>query len=60
MNPWKEKVLAYNRRQAVRQEKAADLEILAGALTRLPPGQLKQILTDEIRGILIKYGYGEE
>lgn len=53
-NPWKEKVLAYNRKRAKADEKAADLLTLLDAL---PPGQVKQLLKDEqCAAILNKYG----
>ena len=58
MNPWKEKVLAFNRAAAAKGEKATDLEILMGKLALLPPGQLKKVLTDDIIAILQKYGVG--
>lgn len=56
MNPWKEKVLAYNRAVAEKGEKASDLEKLIAAMAQLPPGQLKHLLTDEIIEIFEKYG----
>lgn len=56
MNPWKEKVLAYNRSVAAKGEKASDLEKLIAAMAQLPPGQLKHLLTDEIIKIFEKYG----
>ena len=33
-----------------------DMQAMASALAKLPPGQLKKILTDEIIAILAKYG----
>ena len=56
MNPWREKVLAFNRAAAAKGEKATDLEILMGKLAQLPPGQLKKVLTDDVVAILQKYG----
>lgn len=56
MNPWKEKVLAYNRAVAAKGEKASDLEKLIAAMAQLPPGQLKKMLTDDVVAILQKYG----
>lgn len=35
---------------------AADMQALATAMAKLPPGQLKKILTDDIVAILAKYG----
>ena len=55
-NPWKEKVLRYNRARAEDREKANDLMVLLNAL---PPGQVKQLLKDEeCRKVLEKYGFG--
>ena len=53
-NPWKDKVLAFNKRRAEDKEKADDLMTL---LSALPPGQLKQLLKNaECSAILKKYG----
>lgn len=53
-NPWKAKVLAYNRAKAADKEAADDLHRL---LSALPPGQVKQLLKDEAcAAILTKYG----
>ena len=56
MNPWKEKVLAFNRAAAAKGEKASDLEKLIAAMAQLPPGQLKKVLTEDMLFILEKYG----
>ena len=50
-NPWKEKVLAFNRRRKTAQEKAEDLHAL---LSALPPGQKKRLLEDEVCGAIIR------
>ena len=53
-NPWRNKVLTYNRAKAVDAEKADDLMTL---LSALPPGQVKNLLKDDKCGpILEKYG----
>lgn len=53
-NPWKAKVLAFNRQRAADKEKADDLMTL---ISSLPPGQVKQLLKDEVcSAILAKYG----
>lgn len=53
-NPWKERVLAYNKARAANAEKATDIMTLLNAL---PPGQVKQLLKDEACAkILEKYG----
>ena len=56
MNPWREKVLAFNRAAAEKGEKASDLEQLIAAMGQLPPGQLKKVLTEDVMIILAKYG----
>ena len=50
-NPWKEKALAFNRKRAEADEKAADLMVL---LSALPPGQVKQLLKDETCAAILK------
>ena len=56
-NPWKQKVLAYNRERAADREKADDLMTL---LSALPPGQVRNLLKDEAcAAILRKYGVEE-
>lgn len=44
----------------VRKIKAEDMDTLVAALLKLPPGQLKKLLTDEVKAVLAKYGYKEE
>ena len=52
-NPWKAKVLAYNKERDADREKANDLMTL---LSALPPGQVKNLLKDEAcAAILRKY-----
>ena len=52
----KQRILAYNKEMANRKEKADDLMIIVNQLAKLPPGQLKKVLTDEVRAVLAKYG----
>ena len=33
-----------------------DMRTIAAAMAKLPPGQLKKVLSDDIRAILAKYG----
>lgn len=40
-------------------DKANDLDILVAEIMKLPPGQLKKVLTDEVLAVLKKYGYTE-
>lgn len=44
----------------VRKIKAEDMDTLVASLLNLPPGQLKKVLTDEVKAVLTKYGYKEE
>ena len=43
----------------VQKEKATDLDIIVSEIMKLPPGQLKKVLTDEVLAVLKKYGYTE-
>jgi hypothetical protein len=56
MKELKAKILAYNKAVAEKAEKASDLDIIVAALAKLPPGQLKKVLTDEVMAVLEKYG----
>lgn len=58
-NPWKDRVLAYNKRRKATDTKAADLDVLVAEIAKLPPGQLKKVLTPEVLAVLEKYGYEE-
>lgn len=52
----REKILAYNRSVAERAEKANDLDTIVAEIMKLPPGQLKKVLTDRVLAVLNKYG----
>lgn len=52
----KAKILAYNKSVKEKGEKASDLDIIVSALAKLPPGQLKKVLTDDVIAVLNKYG----
>jgi hypothetical protein len=54
------KILVYNKSIAERTERAADLDIIVAEIMKLPPGQLKKVLTDEVINVLKKYGYTEQ
>lgn len=56
MNPWKKRAFEYNRKLAEEREAAADMQTVAEHLAKLPPGQLKKILDDDMLAILAKYG----
>ena len=53
------KVIAFNKTAAQRKEKADDLDTLVAAIMKLPYGQLKKVLTDDVLTVLAKYGYTE-
>jgi hypothetical protein len=55
----RDKIIAYNRAAAERSEKATDMEVLIAVLGKLPWGQLKKVLTDDVVAVLNKYGVGE-
>lgn len=40
----------------VAEDGEQDMRAIAAAIAKLPPGQLKKILTDDIIAILVKYG----
>ena len=52
----KAKILAYNKAVKEKGEKANDLDIIVSAMMKLPPGQLKKVLTDDVLAVLRKYG----
>ena len=52
----KAKILAYNKSVKEKGEKASDLDVIVAALAKLPPGQLKKVLTEDVVAVLNKYG----
>lgn len=50
------RVIAFNRSVKEKGEKAGDLDVIVRALAKLPPGQLKKVLTDDVTAVLRKYG----
>ena len=50
------KIIAYNKSVAEKAEKASDLDIIVSEIMKLPQGQLKKVLTDEVIAVLKKYG----
>lgn len=55
----KAKIIAYNKSVKEKADKATDLDILVAEIMKLPYGQLKKVLTDEVLEVLKKYGYTE-
>ena len=41
---------------AEKKDKATDLDIIVSEIMKLPYGQLKKVLTDEVIAVLKKYG----
>lgn len=52
----RERIIAFNRVAAERKEKAGDMDLIISAFAKLPPGQLKKVLTDDIITVFEKYG----
>lgn len=50
------KILAYNKAIKKKGEKAADLDMIVREIQKLPPGQLKKVLTEAVLEVLKKYG----
>ena len=44
---------------AEKKDKATDIDIIVEQIMKLPYGQLKKVLTDEVMAVLAKYGYTE-
>lgn len=42
-----------------KKEKASDLDVIVAEIMKLPYGQLKKVLTDEVMAVLARYGYTE-
>lgn len=55
----KAKIIAYNKAVKEKGNKASDLDILVAGIMKLPYGQLKKVLSEEVMEILEKYGYLE-
>ena len=55
----KEKIAVIKQSFSEKKEKATDLDIIVSQIMKLPYGQLKKVLTDEVMEVLKKYGYTE-
>lgn len=53
----REKIIAYNKKAKEKSDKATDMDILIAALAKLPWGQLKKVLSDEVKEVLAKHGF---
>ena len=56
----KDKINVIKQSFSEKKEKATDLDIIVSQIMKLPYGQLKKVLTDEVMAVLEKYGYTEE
>lgn len=52
----REKIIAYNKTVKEKGEKASDLDVIVAELMKLPPGQLKKVLTEKVIAVLNKHG----
>lgn len=55
----KDKINVIRQSFAEKKEKATDLDIIVSEIMKLPYGQLKKVLTDDVMAVLKKYGYTE-
>lgn len=53
----KARIIAFNKVAKEKSEKATDLDIIVSQIMKLPYGQLKKVLTEEVLAVLAKYGY---
>jgi hypothetical protein len=51
------RIIAYNKAVAENRVKASDLDVIMAEVMKIPPGQLKKVLTEEVLAVLAKYGY---
>jgi hypothetical protein len=56
----KEKIKVIRQSFAEKKEKATDLDVIVTEMMKLPYGQLKKVLTDDVMAVLKKYGYSKE
>jgi hypothetical protein len=50
------RIIAFNKAAAKRKDKADELDIIVAAFAKLPPGQLKKVLTEDVIAVLNKHG----
>ena len=55
----KAKIIAYNKAVKEKGEKATDMDVIVSEIMKLPYGQLKKLLSEEVVEILRRYGYTE-
>jgi len=54
------RIVAFNKAAKERKGKSDDLDVIVSAFAKLPPGQLKKVLTDDVIAVLNKYGISVE
>lgn len=59
MMDMKEKIKVIKKSFSEKSEKASDLDVIVSEIIKLPYGQLKKVLTDDVMTVLKKYGYTE-
>ena len=59
-NELRKRILTYNKMVAEQKGKATDIDILIAAFAKLPPGQLKKVVTEDVLLVLQKYGIRTE
>lgn len=52
----KKRILSYNKSIAESKEKASDMDVVVSAIMKLPPGQIKKVLSDKVLEVFRKYG----
>ena len=60
MGKWTDAAKAIKAEMEAREKKATDLEIILAEVAKLPPGQLKKVLTEPVIAVLEKYGVSLE
>ena len=56
MNKWTKAAKARLTQIQAAEDGAKDMQTIASAFAKLPSGQLKKVLTEDILAILVKYG----
>lgn len=54
-----QKILEIKAKLDADAEKATDMDTMVNAIMKLPYGQVKKVLTDDVMAVLEKYGYTE-
>lgn len=60
MGKWTDAAKALKVQIDAAEGKATDLEVILAQLAKLPPGQLKKVLTEPVIAVLEKYGISME